>query len=40
MDPAEAERLKQALTSQGALIGQHDATPVKVLETLQQLKEQ
>lgn len=37
MDPAEADRMKQALSSQGALIGQHDATPVKVLETFEQL---
>ena len=37
MDPAETEQMKQALSSQGALISQHDATLRKVMETLQQL---
>lgn len=37
MDPAEAELLKQALSSKGGQIGQLDATLVKVLDTLQQL---
>lgn len=37
MDPAEAERLKQVLSSQGILLGQQDATLAKVLESLQQL---
>lgn len=37
MDTAEAEHLKQPLTSQGALIGQHDGTLLRALEVLQQL---
>lgn len=37
MEPAEIERLKQALSSQDVLIGQHEATLTKVLESLQQL---
>lgn len=37
MDPAETERLKQALSSHGVLIGQHEATLVKVRDSLQQV---
>lgn len=37
MDPVEAEHLRQALSSQRALIGQHEATLVKVQDSLQQL---
>lgn len=37
MDPAEAERLKQALSTQGILMEQQDATLAKVLGSLQQL---
>ncbi|KAL7382756.1 hypothetical protein ABVT39_027308 [Epinephelus coioides] len=37
MDPAETEHFKQALSSQGTLLGQHDATLGKVMEALQTL---
>lgn len=36
IDPAETEKIKQVLSSQGVLIGQHGAALVKVMETLQQ----
>lgn len=37
MDPAETERMRQALSSQGTLVGQHEATLRQVLEHLQEL---
>ena len=37
MDPAETEQFKHALSNQGALISQHDATLRKVMEARQQL---
>ena len=37
MDPAEIERMGQALTNQGTLVGQHDTTLREVLEHIRDL---
>ena len=37
MDPAETERLKHILATQGVLVGQHDTTLRSVMESLQHL---
>lgn len=37
MDPVEAEHFKQALTNQGAIVGQHKSTLQQVIDNLQQL---
>lgn len=37
MDPAEADRIKQAITSQGARVGQHDKALQEIRTTLQNL---
>ncbi len=37
MDPAETEHLKQAISNQGAMLGQHDATLKLMMDNLQRL---
>uniref|UniRef100_A0A3P9LPJ3 CCHC-type domain-containing protein n=1 Tax=Oryzias latipes TaxID=8090 RepID=A0A3P9LPJ3_ORYLA len=37
MDPAELDKVKQAITSQGALVGQHDRALQEIMSSLQHL---